>query len=103
MLVKNTTLTLLRELLEYFRLSTYEVGGDPFSTGTGTTQNFSNFVTQTLGINSVPVGASTATGNSNIQTSEDGSVTVGVSSSTTTIGVGSASADLSASSTSEVI
>ena len=85
---------------------TYEVGGDPFLTDTGTTQTFSNFVTQTLGLSAVPTGSNTATGNSNIVTNTDGSSSTGTSSTetsgTTPIGVGSASANISASSATEI-
>jgi len=82
---------------------TYEIGGDPFVTGTGTTQAFSSFVTQTLGISSVPTGSDTATtGNSNIQTNEDGTSSAGTSTTTTTIGVGSASADITATGATEI-
>ncbi len=60
----------------------YEIGGDFFKTGTGTTQTFSDFATQTLGA-SVPNDSSTVTGNSNVQTNTDGTVTGGGTSTTT--------------------
>ena len=60
----------------------YEIGGDAFSTGTGTSQTFSDFVTQTLGT-SVPSDSSTSAGNSNVQTNTDGTVTGGGSTTST--------------------
>jgi len=60
---------------------TFEIGGDAFTTGSGTSQTFTEFVTQSLGVASVPTGSDTANGNANVATNTDGTVTGGGSSS----------------------
>jgi len=56
---------------------TFEIGGDAFTTGTGTSQTFAEFLATSLGIASVPTGTDTATGNANVTTNTDGTVTGG--------------------------
>ena len=55
----------------------YEIGGSPFSTGSGTVQTFSTFLTSSLGMTTVPTGVETATGTANLTTHTDGTVTDG--------------------------
>lgn len=62
---------------------TFEIGGDAFTTGSGTSQTFTEFVTQSLGIAAVPTGSDTAAGNANVTTNTDGTVTGGGTSTTT--------------------
>jgi len=44
----------------------FEIGGDPFATGTGSSQTFSQFLISSLGMAEVPTGTNTAAGNANI-------------------------------------
>jgi len=62
---------------------TFEIGGAFTTAGTGTSQDFATFAAQTLGVATLPTGTDTVTGNTNVTTNTDGTVTGGGSSSTT--------------------
>jgi len=55
----------------------YEIGGDPLTGASGTIQNYSTFVTSTLGVPGVPTGSNTFTGGGKVIPGGSTPVTVG--------------------------